>query len=102
MIKIFGARGTGKTTKLIEISAQKQIPILVITKKEKYDIMEKANTLGYSIPTPIIFETGNRNIETVLVDDAETFLNGLLRGFNYFPEGMVINTKDIGDNVYEI
>jgi hypothetical protein len=26
MIKIFGERGTGKTTKLIEISAQKQIP----------------------------------------------------------------------------
>jgi len=26
MIKIFGKRGTGKTTKLIEISAQKQIP----------------------------------------------------------------------------
>lgn len=41
MIKIFGKRGTGKTTKLIEISAQKQIPILVVTKQAKYNIMEK-------------------------------------------------------------
>ena len=40
--------------------------------------MEKANTLGYSIPTPIVFETDNRNIETVLVDNAETFLTGIL------------------------
>lgn len=102
MIKIFGKRGTGKTTKLIEISAQKQIPILVVTKQAKYNIMEKANTLGYSIPTPIVFETDNRNIETVLVDNAETLLTGVLRGFNYFPEGMTINTKNIGDNVYEI
>ena len=37
-----------------------------------------------------------------MVDNAETFLTGILRGFNYFPEGMVINTKDIGDNVYEL
>lgn len=102
MIKIFGSRGKGKTTKLIKISSEKQIPILVASQETKYRIMEKAHILGYPIPAPIVFKVENRNIEEVLVDDVEIVLGGILRGFNYSLKGMTINIKDMGDEVYEL
>ena len=101
MIKIIGQRGSGTTSKLIEISAKEQIPILT-TKIGKYSIMENANILGYKIPTPIIFEDDNRILTPVLVDNCEIFLAGLLKSFNYDVKGIAFNKKDIGEETYEL
>lgn len=107
MIKIIGERGSGKTTKLIELSAEKQIPILCPTAYQQRNILIKAKELGYDIPVPVLLtsELKTQDIrkgEDVLVDDAEWILTRVLEDLKFNMKGFAISINDLGEELYEI
>lgn len=103
MIKIIGGRGTGKTTKLIEISSERNIPILCCTNKDKRNLMERAAAMNLKIPTPIIFDLDIHNgfEQDVLVDELEFAASCLFQAYGYKIQGYSINTNDLGVELYE-
>lgn len=82
MKKIIKNRGDGKTTDLVKLSAEKQIPIIVHTNGNINYIKNIARELGLNIPNPIHissldFEKG-MSFNEVLVDEADLVLQELL------------------------
>ena len=76
-------RGKGKTTELIKMSAEKQIPIVCRTSSIKY-IKEQAKQMNLKIPEPIPFHWTDINkpcfggiTGKVLIDDVDCILTGL-------------------------
>lgn len=103
MIKVIGSHGQGKTTKLIEISAKTQIPILCMNEYQKKSIVEKSKILGIEkLPTPVVFEKDYSGAYEVLVDDAEFVLKHLLFQDGLEMKGFSISTKDLGEELYEL
>lgn len=95
---IIKPRGTGKTSDLIEITLQNDIPILTGSNKEHYEVLcRKMNC-----PTPVIFtvddlKKGNHkgyNYDKVLVDDIDLVLKRLLSDYGLVP---TLGTMTIGD-----
>ena len=85
-MKIFRMkRGEGKTSRLIEESANSGVPIFAINDHRRHVLMEKANVMGYKIPSPVTFEdlstATNVHFDRIIVDDAEYTLPAIL---NYF------------------
>lgn len=77
---IEAARGGGKTTFLVKISAKRKFPILVESVPKAESILDLAKREGYEIPKPIVFggltakrigdmPTGQR----VLIDEGDSF-----------------------------
>lgn len=103
MIKVIGSRGQGKTTKLIEISAKTQIPILCMNEFSRNKILKKASTLGiWNLPTPVIFIKDYRGQYRVLVDDAEVVLKSLLQEKGLEMSGFSISLNDLGEELYDL
>ena len=104
MIKIIGNRGTGKTTKLIEISAEKKIPILCKNSFDKYKIMKKAAIKELEIPTPILFNEKeyNKTQQDVLVDELDFFSSCLFEAYGYKIKGFTLTKNDLGVELYEL
>ena len=81
---ILGGRASGKTTKLIQESAETGRRILTHNKKTAREIWWQAQSLGYNIPIPLSVMDLQR-IETkaeikkqgILIDDIETTLSAL-------------------------
>ena len=72
-------RGRGKTTELIRLSAEKNIPILVFMQRKVEYIKEIAHQLSLCIPEPVVFS--HRPIpKKILIDDVELCLSTLLGG----------------------
>lgn len=85
-MKIFRMkRGEGKTSRLIEESANTDIPIFAIDDHRRRILMEKANVLGYKIPSPVTFDdvaiATDKGIEKIIVDDAEYTLPAIIEYF---------------------
>ena len=83
-MKIFRmGRGEGKTSRLIEESANFSVPIFAIDDHRRRILMEKANVMGYKIPSPVTFDdlAANKTIEKIIVDDAEYTLPALIEYF---------------------
>lgn len=84
---IIGGRASGKTTKLIQESAETGRRILTHNKDTAKEIWWQAQSLGYDIPIPLSVMDLQR-IETkaeikkqgVLIDDLETVLSALCSG----------------------
>ena len=75
-MKIFRMkRGEGKTSHLIEESANSSI--------RRRILMEKANVMGYKIPSPVTFDdlAADKTIEKIIVDDAEYTLPAIIEYF---------------------
>jgi hypothetical protein len=74
-------RSQGRTTELIKISAEKQIPIVCNSSGSVQYIMDTANKIGLKIPKPIIPNELNlvqfKN-KDILIDNAEFLLQNLL------------------------
>lgn len=87
MKKIINGRQTGKTEKLIKLSADKFIPILTHNKQSALLINKRAREAGLAIPDPIsvneimsdAYLRGISCIPKVIVDDAEYVLEAILR-----------------------
>lgn len=81
---ILGGRASGKTTKLIQESAETGRRILTHNKQSAREIWWQAQSLGYDIPIPLSVMDLQR-IETkaeikkqgILIDDIETTLSAL-------------------------
>lgn len=108
MKKAIGARQTGKTTRLIKISAEEKIPILTMNKGTANLLKSKAKELNLDIPDPISVsqikcrdsENDNNEIPKILVDDAEHILQALLRTYNVGSiEAITITTNDMSDEL---
>lgn len=88
---ILGNPGSGKTKKILQLSAENNIPILCESKDRFDRLVTKARGYGFIIPEPIIYTELTENIETVYVDDVQRLLEGI---FNLKIEGITINTVD--------
>lgn len=74
---IVKTRGLGKTSDLIRLSAEKQIPIVTMDTPKK--LQEKASSMGYDIPTPLNpSQVHGYSGSTILVDDADRILSALI------------------------
>ena len=78
---IYKGRGEGKTTKLIEESAQTGIYILCANRSAAQNIFNQAHDLNLNIPFPVTVEEYFRThgfrgsfIREVLIDDADLVL----------------------------
>lgn len=83
-MKIFRMkRGEGKTSRLIEESANSGVPIFAIDERHCHSLMIKANVMGYKIPLPVTFDdlATNKAIEKIIVDDAEYTLPAIIEYF---------------------
>lgn len=83
---IIGERQSGKTTKLLEQSAESRFPIVVSNKYEKDKLIRMAADLGLEIPEPIIFYINpciNTTMEKIrgqrgiLVDNLEYYIDSI-------------------------
>lgn len=73
-------RGQGKTTELIKISAEKQIPIVCGAGSKEY-IRNMANDMDLKIPEPLTYKELNlKQYESkeILIDNAEYILSSML------------------------
>ena len=83
-MKIFRMkRGEGKTSRLIEESANTGVPIFAIDERHCHSLMVKANVMGYKIPSPVTFDdlAADKTIEKIIVDDAEYTLPAIIEYF---------------------
>ena len=77
MIEIIKDRGCGKTQTLIELSEEKQMPIIVHSRTAYHLIKKQAMELGKKIPEPIVCnknmceQMNSKKLTDVLVDDLE-------------------------------
>lgn len=80
MICIFGTRWSGKTRKLLEISAKYELPIVVPYKRDVMRLKKMTQELNIENATIIPFEMRNktRGMQKVLVDDAIRILEIVL------------------------
>ena len=105
MKRIFKERGMGKTTDIVKISAEKQIPILCMSKHCIYD---RAKEFNLKIPEPITikdFMDGKhrgKTIDTILVDESEYILQTLLGIKIYALTGtkpLIVSKEQVGDMI---
>ena len=76
---IYKPRNSGKTTDLIKISAEKNIPILCFSSSISSYIISLAKELNLRIPKPIaLHDYANHVVDNVIIDDAEYVLQCLL------------------------
>ena len=101
---VIGDRQRGKTTELIKLSAEKQIPILALNRNLQRQIIIRALELELQIPEPVLIKDiipstdGTRRVSSIgrlIVDDSLDLLQMLL-GINI--EAAAINT---GNEVLE-
>ena len=93
-------RGQGKTTELIKISADKQIPIVCDTSSVQY-IIDKAKEMNLKIPQPLTVQQLNMiqwRDKSILVDNAELILQNKL---GHKIEAVSINTDDYNEMVID-
>lgn len=91
-------RGKGKTTELIKMSAEKQIPIVCMIGSIQY-IIDKAKEMGLTIPKPLTVQQLNMTQwkdKPVLVDNAEFILQTKL---GHKIEAITLNSDDSNELV---
>lgn len=82
MERIIKDRGRGKTTELIRLSNEKQIPIMTMNRDSAQFIEHQAKMMGVKIPAPFFTRDYNRykgrKNNRVLVDELDQVLEALL------------------------
>lgn len=106
---ILGGRASGKTTKLIQESAETGRRILTYNKETAREIWWQAQSLGYDIPIPLTvmdLKPGTRaeiKKQGILIDDIETTLRALcgatVHTATYKCEGTPLITIDSQGNM---
>jgi hypothetical protein len=70
-------RGKGKTTELIKMSAEKQIPIVCATSAQCKNIVDRANGMKLKIPNPIKCTDLKGRNGKVLIDDCDFVMKNI-------------------------
>lgn len=76
---IFGNPGSGKTKRLLEMSAKNNIPVLVESDARVQRLLVKAQGYGVKIPAPITINQLNDDIKAVYIDDVKRLVEGVLK-----------------------
>lgn len=76
---IFGNPGSGKTKRLLEMSAKNNIPVLVESEARVQRLLVKAQGYGVKIPAPITINQLNDGIKAVYIDDVKRLVEGVLK-----------------------
>lgn len=79
---ILTPRGSGKTTRLIKISAETKYPIVCVSENAAKEISDKAISLGIDIPQPVSFHSCKegflgKSVRGILIDNVELLLRHL-------------------------
>lgn len=107
MKKLISGRQTGKTEKLIRLSAETNAPIVTKDLNTAMNIMKRAKKLELDIPHPINVDSvmderlNDYQITTgIIVDDADYVLGAILSKFNVGPiTAISICNDDIQDEL---
>lgn len=80
---IVGERGSGKTTKLVYLSEERKVPIVVGNNSQKRLVEDMSKRLDVDIPTPVVVGSVDdlyrlRGLKGCLVDEATSILENLL------------------------
>lgn len=81
MERIIKERTQGKTTELIKLSSEKQIPILVTTNWASSFLQERAQELNLKIPSPLVMNPKFQklNNQDVLIDELDYIAESILK-----------------------
>jgi hypothetical protein len=89
-------RGKGKTTELIKMSAEKQIPIVCFYREEARHIEEQAKQMGLEIPKPVSnLDYLEEKDTSILIDNADIVLRNKFSGHPI--EAITITTNDYNE-----
>ncbi len=67
---ILGSSGSGKTKRLLELSASNGVPVLCESQERVERLLAKAQGYGYQIPLPIALENFDANsVKEVYIDE---------------------------------
>lgn len=97
---IFGARGSGKTAKLIKLSASNNIPIVTSGKTSVKYIKDLAVQMGVEIPEPYTIaevragRVMGRDHAKILLDNAEPVIEESLEEYLRIPVGALALTVE--------
>lgn len=97
---IIGARGSGKTVKLVQISASNNIPIVTSGKKSARYVKDLAEEIGVEIPEPYTIaevragRVMGRDNAKILLDNAEAVIEEALENYLHIPVGALALTVD--------
>ena len=75
---LLGSPSTGKTKKILELSSETGVPVLCESTARVERLIEKARGYGFSIPTPVTYDTLNPSVKAVYVDDISAFVEKML------------------------
>ena len=88
---LLGSPSTGKTKKILELSSTTGVPVLCESTARVERLIEKARGYGFSIPTPVTYDTLNPSIKEVYIDDVKRVLEGI---FNVNIAGITVNRDE--------
>lgn len=88
---LLGSPSTGKTKKLLELSANTGVPVLCESTARVERLLEKARGYGFRIPTPVTYDTLNPSIKAVYIDELSSLVERML---NVRVEAYTINNTD--------
>ena len=75
---LLGSPSTGKTKKILELSSTTGVPVICESTARVERLIEKARGYGFSIPTPVTYDTLNPSIKEVYIDDLSAFVEKML------------------------
>lgn len=87
---ILGNPGSGKTKRILELSAKNRIPVLCESQARVERVLVKAAGYGYKIPTPICLDELKEGME-VYIDDVKRFMEIALK---CKLSGIAVNTSE--------
>ena len=76
---IVGSASSGKTKRLLELSAANQVPILCESIERVERLVVKARGYGYNIPMPLIAEELKADVKLVYIDEIDNLVEKLLK-----------------------
>jgi hypothetical protein len=76
---IVGSASSGKTKRLLELSASNQVPILCESIERVERLVVKARGYGYNIPMPLIADELKADVKLVYIDEIDNLVEKLLK-----------------------
>jgi hypothetical protein len=76
---IVGSASSGKTKRLLQLSAANQVPILCESIERVERLVVKARGYGFNIPMPLVAEKLKADVKLVYIDEIDNLVEKLLK-----------------------
>lgn len=76
---IVGSASSGKTKRLLELSAANGVPILCESIERVERLVVKARGYGYNIPMPLVADEIKEDIKEVYIDEIDNLVEKMLK-----------------------